>query len=240
MLQAAATPSAAAGWLTLPTTCTICRRWSDAALCPACRSRHAAPRLRCRSCGLPTGVQVTRCGECLADPPPFEHTAVAVDYTHPWDRLISGFKFHGRIERAALFGALMADAFAASALPMPEVLVPVPLSSSGLRERGFNQAWELARVVARRLRVDARAEALERVTAVAHQTELGRAQRRANLRAAFVVLPRQAAGLRGRRVLLVDDVMTTGATLDELARCLKGRGASWVGNLVVARTPSPS
>jgi ComF family protein len=153
--------------------------------------------------------------------------------------MVSALKFHGRVELARVFGGLMADAVRASLLPLPQRVVPVPLAPQGLRDRGFNQAWELAREVASRLRIATCAEALDRVATAAHQVGLGREARLANLRTAFVPRPRHGAFLQGQRVLLVDDVMTTGATAREAAAALLRGGAAAVDVLVLARTDAP-
>lgn len=221
-----------------PALCELCRRWSNARLCADCVARWAAPRPRCARCGLGTGVALAACGDCLRDPPPFEHTIVVADYVHPWDRLLTDLKFHAQVPLAAALAPLMAHACGAAVAPRPHVLVPVPMSSHGLRSRGFNQAWELARRVARQLELPAQAGWLERVADTAHQIELNRAQRLANLRAAFQVPRDVAPKLAGARVLLVDDVMTTGATAREASAALLRAGAQAVDLLVFARTPT--
>lgn len=180
---------------------------------------------------MPAGQRV--CGTCLRDPPPFERSFAALDYAAPWNALITRFKFHGAVELAPLFAGLLHEAVREQ--PPPELLLPAPLSDARLRERGFNQSWEIARRLG--LRADARL--LLRIRDTPHQVDLPLERRAPNVRAAFAIEPLRRAEVAGRSVVLVDDVMTTGATLDELARCLKGRGARWVGNLVVARTPSP-
>jgi ComF family protein len=201
--------------------------------------RHAQPCPRCARCGLRTGSAVLACGACLREPPHFGHTAVAVDYQFPWDRLIGELKFHAKLELAQPLARLMREAYLATGLPQPTGLVPVPLSDSRLRERGYNQAWELARRVAAAWQVPARADLIDRISDTPSQTQLTRDQRLANLRTAF--MPRREASewLTGRRVLLVDDVMTTGATAREVAAALLRAGASTVDVLVAARTAAP-
>lgn len=223
----------AMGWL-LPSQCELCRRWCGRPLCHGCVGRHAATVPRCPRCALrqPAGMP---CGECLRDPPPFENAICVADYGFPWDRLIADFKFHGRTELAAALAGLMTEA-SADAAPVSLVL-PVPLAPRRLAERGYNQAWELARRIARRRQVAARHDLLTRALEGLHQAELSRAERLANLRAAFVVEPRLRSELRGRRVALVDDVLTTGATAREAARALLQAGAAAVDVWVFARTP---
>jgi len=220
----------------MPSQCEVCRRWGRERLCADCLARFAAPRPRCARCALPLGGGTSVCGECLREPPPFEHTVCAADYGFPWDRLVAGFKFHGAVELAAPLARCIADAAAATA-PQPALLLPVPLAPRRLAERGYNQAWELARRVARRRGLAAHADVLLRPVETAHQVDLPRAQRLANLRAAFVVEPRLRSELHGRRVALVDDVLTTGATAREAARALLQAGAAAVDVWVFARTP---
>lgn len=163
-------------------------------------------------------------------------TRVGVDYAFPWDGLIAAFKFQGRPELAALLAGLLDPALADAAV---DLVLPVPLSAARLRERGFNQAWELARRLARARRLAADAHLLLRVRDTPHQTGLGAEERRRNLRHAFLVEPSRKAALAGRRVALVDDVLTGGATSDEAARTLREAGAAEVQLWVVARTPPP-
>ena len=174
------------------------------------------------------------CGDCLRDPPLLAQTRAVFVYGFPLDRLVPRFKFHRDLAAGRLMADLMAGALASA--PRPDALVPVPLHARRIRQRGYDQALELARPLAAALALPLRADLLQRIRATAAQSELDAGQRQRNLARAFAVADQAALPAH---VALVDDVMTTGATLDELARCLKGRGASWVGNLVVARTPSP-
>jgi ComF family protein len=217
-----------------PSQCELCRRWSNQRLCSDCVGRHAAAVPRCTRCALRLPAAAL-CGECLRDPPPFETTTCVADYGFPWDRLIAEFKFHGRAELAAALATLMSAAIT-SATPVSLVL-PVPLARRRLAERGYNQAWELARRIAQRRHLAARHDLLTRALEGLHQAELTRAERLANLRAAFVVEPHLRSELRGRCVALVDDVLTTGATAREAARALLQAGAAAVDVWVFARTP---
>ncbi len=219
----------------VPGQCEVCRRWGAASLCGDCVTRFAAAVPRCGRCALRLGAAAAACGQCLRDPPPFECTVCVADYDFPWDRLIADFKFHGRAELAGTLAALLATAV--DPLAPPDLVLPVPLAPRRLAERGYNQAWELARRVARTHHLAARADVLTRPLESLHQADLTRAQRLANLRAAFVVGPRARDLLRGRRVALVDDVLTTGATAREAARVLLQAGAAAVDVWVLARTP---
>jgi ComF family protein len=177
------------------------------------------------------------CGTCLREPPPFEHTVCAADYGFPWDRLIADFKFHGRAELASVLAERVTAAVREARAPQPDLVVAVPMSAARLAQRGYNQAWELARHVAATLALPASATMLLRAVDTTHQVELGRAERQRNLRNAFMVNPSQRAAVRGRRVALVDDVMTTGATARAAAEALLRARAAAVDVWVLARTP---
>jgi ComF family protein len=239
----------------VPSWCEVCRGACDAsaddgALCATCVARYAAPRARCRRCALPLGHAADACGDCLRDPPPYDRTVCAADYGFPWDRLLAGFKYQGRIELAPTLAARMVAALhAAGAVPgrvppgdEPPVdrVQPVPLAPERLAERGYNQAWELARRIARRLRLEADATLLQRPVHTPQQVALGSAaERRRNLASAFMVDPRRRHVVAGRHVALVDDVMTTGATARAAAAVLKRAGAATVSVWLLARTPAP-
>jgi ComF family protein len=122
---------------------------------------------------------------------------------------------------------------------MPDMLLPVPLAAARLRERGYNQAWEITRRLGRTLRCPAEPHLLLRLRDTPHQLAFPLHRRAANVRGAFAVEPTRLAEVRGRHIALVDDVMTTGATAEEIARALKQAGAAAVAVWVVARTPAP-
>ncbi len=222
----------------LPGECEVCRHWGRARLCADCRGRFAAAVPRCERCALRLPSASALCGPCLRQPPPQQRTLCAADYGFPWDRLIADFKFHGRADLAPALAQLLAQAVAAApSAPPPDLVLPVPLAPRRLAERGYNQAWELARRVARRQGLAARADVLTRPVETAHQADLPRTARLANLRAAFVVEARRQPLLRGRRLALVDDVLTTGATAREAVATLLRAGAAAVDVWVLARTP---
>ena len=202
-------------------------------------ARFAPAVTRCTRCAieLPGGQDV--CGACLRDPPPFARTIAAFDYAPPWDDLIAGFKFHAALDLAPVFADCLVAAAWRGAAPSPSLLLPVPLSDERLRERGYNQAWELARRVGRVLKVRADAGLLLRIRDTPHQIALPIERRAGNVRGAFAVEPRRRAELTGRDVALVDDVMPTGATFAAAARVLLAAGAASVQAWVVARTPRP-
>lgn len=196
-----------------------------------CAPCHAAlPRLAdpcCRVCALPlTSGEV--CGACLAHPPRYDRVHAPFAYVFPVDALIARYKYGGELSLAPVLAAELTG----NAPPQADAVVPMPLSAARLRERGFNQAHELARIAGRGLRVPVLGHACRRVRDTAPQAALAWKERARNIRGAFVC----DADLSGQRIAVVDDVMTTGATLDELARVLKCAGAVEVQGWVVART----
>lgn len=191
-----------------------------------------AARARCARCALPLPAAAALCGRCVREAPHFDATLALADYAPPLDGVIVALKFGHRLELAAALGTLLAAR--ARALDLNgTLLAPVPLAFERQSERGFNQALEIARAVACELNRPLAAGLLLRVKHAPPQEALDRAARRRNVRGAFAV----AGAVAGRHVLVVDDVMTSGATLDEIARVLKAAGAARVTNLVVARTP---
>jgi len=168
------------------------------------------------------------CGRCLAQTPSYDLTIAALAYAFPADTLVHAFKFRGELALAPLLAELLARRIPAS--ERIDMVVPVPLAAERLRGRGYNQAAEVARLLA--LRAPLELFLCERSRDTAAQSDLPWAERRRNVRGAFVC----KRAIPGRSVAVVDDVMTTGATLDELARVLKQAGAIRVVNLVVART----
>ena len=166
------------------------------------------------------------------------HTVAAVDYGFPWDLLVSAFKFQARPELAAALAERLAAAVRAAGQPPPDAVLPMPLAPQRLAQRGYNQAWELARRVTAALQLPAAwPDRLLRPLDTAPQAGLGRTERQLNLRTAFMVEPRHRASLAGRRVALVDDVMTTGASVREASAALLRSGVAAVDVWVLARTP---
>lgn len=164
-----------------------------------------------------------------------------VSYSHPWSTLITRFKFHAELDLVhALTAPLLSAVQRNRGEVFPELLLPVPLSAERLRERGYNQAWEAARRLARSLRLRCSAQLLLRPKDSPHQLALPPDARAANVRGVFAVEPLRRNELAGRHVAVVDDVMTTGATFGEIARVLKQAGASRVEVWALARTPLAS
>lgn len=183
------------------------------------------------------------CGECLTrtKPAPLDHCLAAVDYAYPWDNLIARFKFRDEPGLAGMLAErMLAAPGATAALTQSDWLIPIPLNPQRLVSRGYNQAWELVKAVQARAKQapPGLADALVRLGEAPDQHSLPREQRLRNLCGAFATAPHQTDALRGKRVLLIDDVSTTGTTLQSAALALKQGGAAQVWGLVVARTLS--
>ncbi|MDB5760371.1 MAG: putative amidophosphoribosyltransferase [Burkholderia sp.] len=177
------------------------------------------------------------CGNCLRRPPAFDATVVVTDYEAPLDQLVLDLKFGAQLALAPLFGKLLAQAVRQQLDAWPALLAPVPLGRRRLAERGFNQALEIGRTLARELGLPLQARLLERCRDTAPQTLLAPGERRANLRLAFALPAASLDRVRGRHIGIIDDVITTGVTLDEVAATLKRAGAVRVSCLAFARTP---
>lgn len=213
----------------LPQNCFLCAAPAgDCLLCPACAA--GLPRLtaeRCPICALPAPGS-NACGGCLKQAPHFDATQAVFRYEFPLDRMIQSLKYAHRLASADFLGQALAK------LPLPfhpEMVLPVPLAPARLMERGFNQALELARPLAHVLGAPLETSRVHRRRDTAPQASLPWKERKQNIRHAFEC----ELDLTGKTVLVVDDVMTTGATLDELARVLKAHGAARVENFVLAR-----
>ena len=220
----------------LPGSCLLCGGVSQDALCSSCCVRHIDWHiLRCTVCAirLPGLSHVSHCGTCLNHPPAFDATFAATDYAPPIDHLVQHLKFHARLPLAKAFGRILSDMPTPPA--MPDLLLAVPLSLERLAERGFNQSLEIARTLAHRWNLPMSGTVCVRVKHTQAQASLPLHQRRVNMRHAYAV--QNSRLIANKRVGIVDDVMTTGHTLNELAQCLKRHGATHVTNFVVARTP---
>ena len=217
--------------LLAPQDCFVCGGASGGeAVCPACLAElPRQPELACPVCALPTPGGAV-CGHCLNAPPAFDATRALFSYAFPVDRMVQALKYHHRLALARFFADGLQRMPASGGV---DLLLPMPLHVQRLRRRGFNQAVEIARPLARAWDLPLELAAVRRERDVPAQAGLARAARIANLRGAF----RCERPLAGLHVLVVDDVMTTGASLNELARTLKRQGAARVENLVLARTP---
>jgi len=179
------------------------------------------------------------CGVCLKNPPLFETVYAPFLYKHDIKRLLIALKFNQKLTHARLLGNLMrgklVEQFALNQR-MPDVIVPVPLHPKRQRERGYNQALELVRPLAKRYKIPLNLQLVRRKTATSQQTRLSADERRRNLKGAFVV----KEGCRvPHHIVIFDDVITTGATVNELTKSLKRAGAHRVDVWAIARVPKP-
>ncbi|WP_419150448.1 phosphoribosyltransferase family protein [Paraburkholderia kururiensis] len=232
----------------LPNLCALCGNMSQKVICAGCDEAYwNESRLRCTACGIPLPAARTvrrqqrarstpyRCADCMAAPPPFDATFALADYRPPLDTLARGLKFSARLALAGEFARRLARIANDTLEPAewPDVITAVPLSRKRLVTRGYNQAWEMAKPLAKLLDVRSDARLVARVAHTAPQSQLDLEARRHNLQHAFAL----AKSVEGLHVGVVDDVMTSGATLEAVARLLKDAGARRVTNFVALRTP---
>ncbi len=218
----------------LPSQCRVCHAWPAHAVCEACIHQFAQPQTRCRRCALPLAANTDQCGNCLKSPPPLDACLAAVRYAYPWSRLIANFKFQGETGLARPFATLLrASPWVEPLLDRADLLLPLPLSPERLKERGYNQALLLARELHAK---KTRADLLLRIKHTPAQHTLKRALRLSVLQDAFALEPLLAQHIAGKQVVLIDDVMTTGASLHAAARVLRAAGAAGVSAVVLART----
>ena len=213
----------------LPQACFLCSAPSgNSFLCPACMA--SLPHLDspcCPVCALPTPAAEV-CGACLKRKPHFDATRAVFRYEFPVDRLIQSLKYAHRLASADFLGKALLPL---AEVARPQLILPVPLSPARLAERGFNQAVEIARALSRSLGLPLETAHIHRRIDTQPQARLPWKERANNMRHAFEC----DTDLSGIEVLVVDDVMTTGATLNELAGTLKAHGAKRVENCVLAR-----
>lgn len=218
----------------LPSQCAVCHAWPEQPVCDACVGAFAQPVPRCQTCALEVPPGVRQCGACLVTPPPLDACLAAVPYAYPWSTLVADFKFRQHPGWAASFALVLRSApWVEPALEAADALLPMPLSQERLRERGYNQAHELA------CALDApkvRPGVLLRVQDTPPQRTLPRSERLRSVQNAFAIDPLRVEDLRNQHVVLVDDVMTSGASLHAAARALRSAGVATITAIVLART----
>jgi ComF family protein len=225
----------------LPPHCLLCGGGGEHGrdLCSACAADLVRNQTCCPRCALPLQAQAPLCGECLQRPPPFAAAFAPFVYAHPLDLLMTRLKFGRSLAAGRVLSELWTEASAAFCPPLPALFVPVPLHRSRLRERGYNQALELIRPLARARGIPVAESLLSRTRATPAQANLDAVTRRQNLRGAFEFHASALGGTApgGAHVALVDDVMTTGATLRECARVLRRAGIGRIDVWALARAP---
>ncbi len=218
-------------WL-LPVSCVLCGAHTlrSHGLCTGCERSLPYVHHACPVCAGPSTHAEQACGRCQRRRPHFECARALLHYQRPVDRMIRHLKYSGQLHFAHHLGELMAARFVRGTR-RPDCLVPVPLHPSRLRMRGYNQALEIARPVAKLLKIPLAVDTLRRIRPTPTQTGLPLEQRAGNVRGAFVARTR----FDGKRVAIIDDVMTSGHTADSLSQCLRRAGAEAVEVWVVAR-----
>lgn len=256
------------GRLQWPTLCRVCNQWQGQSVCAHCVLGAQLDAARCHRCAVRVSEGVNLCQQCEDMPPQFDHAMAAMDYALPWQSLISGLKFRHDTALAKTLAKLMAQGVMQrwSARPQlesplmsrpparitptraterrlrpgaPTVVMPVPLSNQRLRERGFNQAGLLAEHLGRELALPVLHDGLLRKRHTQRLMTLDANARQQHIHGAFVVNDLHLKHVRGRHVAVVDDVLTSGATLNEISKTLWLAGAHEVSVWVVARTPLP-
>lgn len=224
-----------------PSVCQICHAWPSATVCANCVTRFAQPVPRCPRCALalreanphdpPQHIQM--CAGCHATPSALDACHTAVSYNFPWDACVARFKFRAEAGLARMLAHLMQHAPQVEpTLDAAHWVLPMPLSRARMRERGFNQAHELAKRLAPK---KTQAHVLLRLGDGAHQVGASREGRQQRVQGAFWLAPQALAALKNKRVVLIDDVMTTGATLFSAAKVLRAAGVAHISGLVFAR-----
>jgi ComF family protein len=220
-----------------PSTCLLCGApgLDTMDLCAGCHADLPHNRHRCFRCALPLPPTVppgSLCGTCQRNPPAYDRCIAPFRYQGALPHMVTRLKFHARMNCARLLGKLLTEEIEHSETPHPALIIPVPLHPKRLRARGFNQALEIARLPSRRLRLPFSVKACGRRLDTAPQSGLEAKERRRNIRGAFEVLEAPEV----RHIALLDDVVTTGSTVGELAKILKRAGVERVDVWAVAKT----
>ncbi len=218
----------------LPPRCVLCGLPSGSVgICGPCKLDLPWAGPQCCQCGLPLpAAQDQVCGQCIRNPPPYCRTVSPLQYCFPADQLVRAFKFHRQLAEGRVLSHLLCEYVIIKGFTQPDALIPVPLHYTRMIKRGFNQAFELGSYISRVLGIPQHSAGLRRRRNTKAQSGLSRQQRRSNLRGAFYWRGHQKPG---RHVALIDDVMTTGATVSECARVLKKAGAQRVDVWVPTR-----
>ncbi len=221
-----------------PNPCVCCMRAAgrNRFLCPSCEKDFSFYPIKniCKTCGAPVPVGADTCGKCLSAKPVYTHLAVCASFSGTLRTALHHYKFYDRTDLAASFALMLGTRLRKLNLTDFQAVVPVPLSKERLRQRGYNQSELIARLVAKEFGVPCLPNALAREKNTQQQATLHKGQRRKNIRGAFVL--RDADSLRGTRVLLVDDIFTTGATMREAARMLSASAESVIACAIAKTT----
>jgi ComF family protein len=222
-----------------PSCCQVCLQWQTQIICTNCINRWRSTAPRCPRCAIELKKHLDFCQSCDDLSPEFDRAVVALDYASPWSTLISRLKFQDDCALARPLSQLLLAQIRQRPHQV-DLIVPVPLSRTRLRERGYNQSWLLAQQLGKQLGIPAHHDLLRRIRDTERLMSLDAQARQQQIQGAFDVPDTGLSTMLGRHVALVDDVLTTGATLNEAARCLLDAGAASVSAWAVARTPAPS
>ena len=217
--------------------CVLCdaKTTMNMSLCEACL--EDLPRIKdsCYRCGMPlkNKLEIALCGQCQLSPPPIDYLISSLEYAYPVGYLISQLKFQYQLSHAKIFSQLLLTKLETyyKQSAMPEIIIPIPLHKKRIRERGFNQALEIARPIAKTLNIPLATRLIQRVKYTQAQSLLNAKERRKNLHNSFAI----TQAISAEHIVLLDDVVTTGATVYELAYLLKKQGVKTVGVWSVAR-----
>lgn len=228
--------------LASPSVCALCGRWPTAPVCEACWDFACPNPPRCPRCASRAWVSGARCEDCWPEDSALDASWAAVDYAYPWSGLMARYKFRDEVAWASVFAqAMWRPQGANHRLTGVDWLVPMPMTQQRLAERGYHPAWSLTqallKTVPAALRPGAVVDGLVRLSHGEHQHELPRSQRLVNPSLACTAHPKHAQRWLGSHTMLIDDVCTTGASLQAAARALKQAGAAKVSAWVFARTP---
>ena len=224
----------------LPTSCIGCKKFQANSICDKCLNILKCNQVhRCQQCAIPCLNKQNICLSCQCNPPAFDSTLCLDSYGGLLTESLHDYKYHGKIALARCFANTWQAVFnhEPSLQTNIEWMIPVPLSIKKLHHRGFNQAWELCKIMSKRLNIDSDPFVLGRNHMDGNQAHAGREQRLTRLINTFRVNPKRLDRIANQNILIIDDVMTTGATLDVMAKVLKDFGAQSVHNWVILRTP---
>lgn len=217
----------ALNWL-VPLRCFTCAKVltenNTSAVCDACYVHLPFQENACNRCGQTIATQSDACGRCIKQTPPFDRCFCAFQYTSPIDEIIQAYKYSAHPEYAQKLALLFADEIISAGLPRPDVLIPVPLHRKRLFSRGYNQAALLSNHLAKILDIPCKTNALIKVNATAPQASLSLKARRRNVHGCF----RLRKKIQGKHVAIIDDVLTTGATVSEISKVLKRNGVDYI------------
>ena len=215
-------------------SCVLCNSIAgEISLCDACQYDLPKIHSSCYQCGLPFEEKIADilCGQCQQSPPPIDYLISSLAYDYPVDYLVSQLKFNRNLAYAKILSKLLLETLQSQQDEQPELIIPVPLHKSRLRQRGFNQALEIARPIAKAFNIPMAKYAIKRAKQTKAQSLLNAAERKKNLHHSFSL----TKPINAKHVVIIDDVVTTGATVFELADVLKKSGVEKVGVWAVAR-----